>query len=177
MGDMPKIWIGVFTVSILLFLVVYLWAVFRHKEKVKFLEAASWIALGIAFFMVLHIIGLMIFPIKIQEIDLPMKILNPNYQVRRGEPLTLQYHIVKYVQLPSTVYPAFLCDGGYYATFPERVSNVPVGEGTYTVKTNYVIPADAPSDTCHISSTDVFQINVLRKKTYFLTSEDFTIID
>jgi hypothetical protein len=177
MDIMPLGWVALFIILVILFIIIYIYLVMRHHEKVEILQLASWVALGIAFFMIMHIIILMIYPTKIQEIDQPMKILNPNHEVRRGEPLTIQYHIKKYVALPSTVYPAILCNNGSYMVFPERVSNVPVGEGTFTVTTGYVIPDWAPSDTCHVSSTDVFAVNVFRKKIYKLESENFNIID
>jgi hypothetical protein len=177
LDTMPLGWVALFIISVVLFIIIYIYLVMRHGEKVQVLQIASWIALGIAFFMIMHVIFLMVYPTKIQEVDQPMKILNPNYEVRRGEPLTIQYHIRKYAALPSTLYPAILCTNGVYMTFPSRVSNVPVGEGTFIVNTPYVIPDWVPlNSNCKISTTDIFTVNVLRQKIYKLESENFTII-
>lgn len=127
--------------------------------------------------MVIHITSLMIFPTKIQEVEQPTRVLNPNKEVRRGEPLIIQFHIKKYINYGSTVYPSIVCDDGTYFTFPERKSNVPPGEGTYTLSNAYIIPANAPLTYCRTRATDVFKLNILREKTYILESEKFKVIE
>jgi hypothetical protein len=174
---MASMWIVIFVASLILFLGVYFWMAIRHRDRVNLLSVASWVALGVAFFIIIHIIGLMIFPTKIQEVDQPIKIMNQNHEVKRGESLILKIHIKKYESVPSTVYPSILCDSGEYFLFPSRASNVPVGEFDFIVNDAYPIPYDVPiGATCHTRSTDVFQINVLRKKTYVYESEPFKII-
>jgi hypothetical protein len=174
---MPQNWLALFIVSIFTFLVVYIYVSIRHREKIKLLNLMAWVGIGIAFFMVIHITTLMIFPTKIQEVSLPIKILNENKEAKRGEPLIIQFHIKKYVNYGSTIYPSIICDDGSYFTFPVRQSNVPPGEGTYTVSNAYYIPENAPFTYCHTRATDVFELNILRKKTYILESEKFKVIE
>ena len=139
---------------------------------------ASWIALGVAFFVVFHILALMLLPIKVQDVETPIKVLNPNHQVRRGEFLVLQLHLKKYVDHGSTVYPAILCDDGTYITYPERKSNVPEGEGTYIISNVYLIPMYIhPNTICTTRATDDFKLNILRDKQYIYESEPFTVIE
>jgi hypothetical protein len=174
---MPQFWMGLFVLLMVVFAGLYIWIALRHRDRVSLLSLASWIALGIAFFMVFHVITLMVYPAKIQEVDHPIKILNPNHQVKRGEYLILQIHVKKYIDKGSTIYPSILCQDGTYITYPSRESNVPIGEGTYTLSNAFQIPADAPFTTCHTRSTDVFKINIFREKSFIHQSEDFQIIE
>lgn len=174
---MSIFWMGLFLFSVCLFAGVYIYIAIRKRDRVDLLNVASWVALGIAFFLIIHIIGLMIYPFKIQEVDQPVKVLNENHQVKRGESPILQAHIKKYVSIGSTIYPAILCDDGTYITYPERASNVPEGEGTYTLPNLYPVPLDTPLTTCHTIATDVFQLNIFRSKTFIHHSEGFQIIE
>jgi hypothetical protein len=176
--NMSYFWITLFLLTLIVFSGIYLWLVMRHREKVKLINAASYIILGTAFFIILHIIGLMLFPVKIQEVEYPVKVLNPNHEVRRGESVVLQVTLKKYVDKPSTIYPNILCNNGYYYTYPERKSNVPMGEQTIVIANNYTIAPDAPiGSVCKTRSTDVFNLNIFRDKTFVHESEEFTIIE
>jgi hypothetical protein len=174
---MISIWVGLFIFLIILFSTIYIWLALRHHDKVNLLSISSWVALGIAFFMVIHITGLMLYPVKIQEVDQPVKVLNPNHQVKRGEFVILQVNLKKYIDKGSTLFPAILCQDGTYLNFPERKSNLPEGEGVYILSSQYQIPLDAPLSICHTTATDVFKLNLFREKSFIHQSEDFQIIE
>lgn len=174
---MNSLWIIIFLVSIIFFLGIYFFTIFRHRDGVNLLSLLSWVIIGIAFFIIIHIVGLMIFPIKIQETDEPIKIMNQNHQVKRGEFLILKIHIKKYEPYPSMIYPSIICDDGSYLVLPWRYSNVPVGEYDFIVSDVYRIPLETPLGICKTRSTDVFRINLLREKTFVHESESFEIIN
>jgi hypothetical protein len=164
----------IFTVG---FVVLYLYLVFRHLEKVKLINLASYIGLGITFFLVLHITILMVYPIKIQEVELPLVILNDNKEVGRGEFLKLQVHIKKFIDKESIVHPSIICENGYYYVYPSITSNLPMGEQTFTVANIYQIPLNAPINECKVRATDHFQLNIFRGISYVQESEEFRIIE
>jgi hypothetical protein len=118
---------------------------------------------------------LMVYPVKVQETELPLKV--ENTEVRRGEYLRLQVHIRKYVDKESAVSPAIICDNGYYYVYPNVTSNMPMGEQTFTVANIYLIPLDAPLGKCIVRATDHFQLNIFRGINFIQESEDFTIIE
>ena len=159
------------------FAIFYLYLVLRHQEKVKLLNFASYVGLGIAFFLVIHLTALMAFPFNIQEVELPLTILNENKEVRRGEFLKLQVHIKKYIDKPSVVSPTIICENGYYYVYPNVTSNMPIGEQTFIVSNIYQIPQDAPLGECVVRATDSFKLNIFRENTTVQESEEFKVIE
>ena len=175
---MSYFWIILFLVTLIVFTGVYIWLVMKHRERVKLINAASYAILGAAFFVILHIIGLMVFPVKVQEVRYPVSVLNTNHEVKRGESVILEVKLKKYVDSPSTLYPSVICTNGYYYTYPERKSNVPIGDQTIIIANAFPIASDAPvGSICKTRSTDVFSLNIFRDKTFVHESEEFTIIE
>jgi len=159
------------------FAIFYLYLVLRHREKAKLLNFASYVGLGIAFFLVIHLTVLMVYPTKIQEVELPLTILNENKEVRRGEFLKLQIHIKKYIDNPSVVSPTILCENGYYYVYPNVTSNMPMGEQIFIVSNIYQIPIDAPIGVCVVRATDSFKLNIFRENTTVQESEQFKVVE
>jgi hypothetical protein len=174
---MPQVFLTLFIILIVGFSILYLYLVLRHQEKVKLLNFASYVGLGIAFFMVLHLIILMVYPIKIQEVEVPLTVTNPNKEVKRGDYLTLQIHIKKYVDEPSIVSPTIICDSGFYYVYQNITSNLPIGEQTFTVPNVFLIPENIPLDTCRVRNTDTFKLNLFRSVSSVQESEDFKVIE
>lgn len=174
---MNNLMLTLFVLFIIGFAIFYLYLVLRHREKVKLLNLASYVGLGIAFFLVIHIIILMIFPFKIQVVELPLTILNENKEVRRGEYLKLQVHIKKYIDKPSVISPSILCENGYYYIYPNLTSNMPMGEETFIVSNIYQIPQDAPLGECVVRATDSFKLNIFRENTTVQESEEFKVVE
>jgi len=174
---MNQIILSLFIIFIVGFSIFYLYLILRKREKANLINFASYVGLGIAFFMVIHLIVLMIYPFKIQDTELPLKMVNANQEVRRGEFLKLQVHIKKYVDKESTVSPSIICENGYYYLYPSVTSNMPMGEQTFTVANIYQIPLDAPLDECRVRATDRFQLNIFRGISYVQESEEFRIIE
>jgi hypothetical protein len=167
--------LSLFVSLVAAFSIWYLYLIIRHQEKAKLINYASYVGLGIAFFMVIHLTALMVYPTKVQEVELPLVILNDNKEVRRGEFLKLQVHIKKYVDKESTIHPSIICENGYYYVYPSITSNMPIGEQTFTVANIYQIPLDAPTGECIVRATDHFQLNIFRGISYVQESEEFTI--
>ena len=167
-----------FGACIFFILMVYLYLVWRHQEKQNLINVMSYIILGVAFFIILHVIGLMVFPINVQEVKYPIRVLNENHEVRRGETVKLLVEMKKYVDLPSEVYPTILCEDGWYSTFQSRYSNVPMGEQKLILDGVYQIPFNAPVGVvCKTRATDVFKLNIFREVRFIHESEPFTIIE
>lgn len=167
-----------FGIIIFICLLVYVFLILRHREKANLINFLSYLILGVAFFIVFHIIALMVHPFKIQEIDQPIPVLNPNHEIKRGESVILKPHVKKYVDKGSMIYPSLLCDDGYYTTYPTRASNLPMGEQEVIITSAYSIPMDAPiGATCHTRATDIFTLNLFRSVSFILESEPFKIIE
>ena len=166
-----------FAVSVMAFSIFYLYLIIRKGQSATLINYASYVGLGIAFFMVIHLIVLMIYPFKIQETKLPLTVANDNREVRRGEFLKLQVHIKKYVDSASRISPTIICENGYYFVYPSVTSNMPMGEQTFTVANIYQIPIDAPIGECIVRATDHFKLNLFRSVNFVQESEEFRIIE
>jgi hypothetical protein len=166
-----------FVIFIVAFSIWFLYLIIRHRERANLINYASYVGLGIAFFMVIHLTILMVYPFKVQDTELPLMVSNENKEVSRGEFLKLQIHIKKYVDKESTVSPSIICENGYYYLYPSVTSNMPMGEQTFTVANIYQIPLDAPLDECRVRATDRFQLNIFRGISYVQESEEFRIIE
>jgi|WetSurSiteA1Bulk_404760.scaffolds.fasta_scaffold12101_3 hypothetical protein len=169
--------LSLFVILVVGFAIFYLFLIMRKKKRADLINFASYIGLGIAFFVVLHVIILMVYPFKIQDVEEPLKVVNPNNEVKRGEFLQLQIHINKYVDLPSVVSPSIICENGYYYIYPDLTSNLPIGEQTFTVANIFKIPMEAPLSECRVRVTDRFQLNIFRSNTTANESDEFRIIE
>jgi len=176
-SNMNQFILTLFVIFIVAFSIWFLYLIIRHRERANLINYASYVGLGIAFFMVIHLTILMVYPFKVQDTELPLMVSNENKEVSRGEFLKLQIHIKKYVDLSSTISPSIICENGFYYVFPNVTSNMPIGEQTFTVSNIFKIPLEAPLSECKVRATDRFRLNLFRSITTVQESEEFRIIE
>lgn len=112
----------------------------------------------------------------ITYVEQPIKILNENKQIARGEPIIMELHIVKSNNYGFSSSSTILCDDGRLFTLASRGVNLPNGEYTI-VSRSYAVPITASvGTTCKFKFTNNYKVNPIRSKPIVWESEDFKII-
>ena len=146
-------------------------------DKNRYINLFFTIGLLFSFLFVFHILSKLIFPLKVQEVELPLKILNENRQVEIGDYLIIEINTIKYVNQPSVVQATILCEDGSFYNYSPITSNAPKGEQKLVVKNAIRIPNEAhPAQNCQLFVIDTFRLNSLRTFEQHQYSEFFDII-
>ena len=142
-------------------------AIKKHKHKIQLYYGYT--AVGMIAITMLYLFYLIIFPLKVADIELP--VMNQTiYQA--GDNLDYCVSLVKYKDYPATV-TIQLLDGYIYhlVTFESNVS-----ADSMTVCHNDIkIPVDAQTDEYRLRITYTYNINPIHKIVIVNESEPFII--
>lgn len=116
------------------------------------------------------------FPYQVSDVEVPIKILNKDNQIRIGEPIEMELIVSK----PNNIKPEgsvfITCNDGNLVTMNSLTTNLPAGN--YKVINNrYVLPPKvAVGTTCQFNFRNVYQVNPIREIVKDWYSEEFEVI-
>ena len=117
-----------------------------------------------------------IFPYQVSDVEVPVKILNKDKQIRIGEQIEMELIVSKPNDLKPEGTVFITCNDGNLVTMNSMTANLPKGD--YRVVNNrYTLPPKvAVGTTCQFNFRNVYQVNPIRDITKDWYSEEFTVI-
>lgn len=149
--------------------------------KYSTLKDKIWHIIAIATFVTTSIIILtamfwLIYPYKTADLQVPIEILNPNKQVKIGEPIIMKIIIKKYIDTTPKGDVYLKCDDGSIIDLQALTSNRPAGNYTVVVD-KYKVPERAVAGTkCTFNFRNSYQVNPIREVVKDWYSEEFEVI-
>lgn len=117
-----------------------------------------------------------VFPYQVSDVEVPIKILNENKQIRIGEPIEMELIVSKPNDLKPEGNVFITCNDGNLVIMNSSVTNLPKGD--YKVVNNrYTLPPKVAVGTkCAFNFRNVYQVNPIRDITKDWYSEEFEVI-
>lgn len=116
-----------------------------------------------------------VYPYKVSDVKVPIKILNKNKQIAVGEAIQMELELTK----PNNTRPVgsvyITCDSGNLITLNGSPQNLPVGQYKI-INERYLLPDKILSgDKCVFIFKNSYRVNPIREITKTWTSERFTV--
>ena len=146
------------------------------KEHNTFLGTIAWVAIAFVSIVSLYAIGLAVLPVKTADIVEPIKVLNENNIVQKGEKLKLELTFTKYTDVTPDVSRNLICDDGTVYFVQSSIVGVARPIGTYTAISLIDLPLEAPIDTpCKLEFNNKYEVNFIRTINKVWATEKFII--
>lgn len=147
-----------------------------NKLKDKVWHAIAIITFVSTTILVLIMLFWTIYPYKVSEVKVPIKILNDNKQIRIGETIEMEIQVNKPSELKPEGSVYITCNDGNLVTMNSMTTNLPVGEYTVVNRLYKLPPKVAVGSKCKFNFRNVYQVNPIRDITREWASEDFEVI-
>lgn len=148
----------------------------RTSHNSKFWHAITLITFISASLIIVVCLFWLIYPYKVSEVKVPIKILNDNKQIRIGETIEMEIQVNKPSELKPDGSVYITCNDGNLVTMNSMTTNLPVGEYTVVNRLYKLPPKVAVGSKCQFNFRNVYQVNPIRDITRKWASEDFEVI-
>lgn len=146
------------------------------KQHNPILGMLAWVSISFVIGASLYALGLALLPVKTADIKQPIKVLNENKIVQKGEKLELELVISKYTNVTPEVSRNLLCDDGTVYFVPSAIQGTARPVGTYTAIANIDLPLEAPTDIpCKLEYNNEYRVNFVRTINRVWSTEKFII--
>ena len=144
--------------------------IYKLKKSILPISVIIW------FIITLYVLIMVFFPFNIVQVEDPIKILNENHNVRRGENLILQITYNKKFDIPTKNVRTLQCKDGSIVTLTPSESNLPKGEHT-VIGSNFPVPDRTPLTQCKLILTVTYTVSPIRNITISHGTEYFNVIE
>jgi len=117
-----------------------------------------------------------VYPYKTAEVKVPIEILNPNKQVKVGEPILMKIVVDKQSDITPKGSVYLRCNDGSIIELQSATSNRPPGKYVLVVD-KYKVPERAIiGSRCNFNFRNSYQVNLIREIVKDWYSEEFEVI-
>ena len=145
------------------------------KKLHKFYYVLSWVAISIAFLLIIVNGFWLTYPYNVITIKQPVEIMNPGRIINVGDEILTKTTYTKNLPLEAQIYAVLQCKSGNLVTFAPITGNAPVGTATIESSGLILPPKVLSGDQCQMVVTQVYQVNPIRKVSYVAYSDYFTV--
>lgn len=117
-----------------------------------------------------------IYPYKVSEVKVPIKILNENKQIRIGETIEMEIQVSKPSDLRPDGSVYITCNDGNLVPMNSITTNLPIGEYAVVNRLYKLPPKVAIGSKCQFNFRNSYQVNPIRDITKEWYSESFEVI-
>ena len=135
----------------------------------------SVVIIAVAAIILLYVAYLALYPFKTVDLVQPIKVLNENREVAKGDDLRLEIDYVKHGSYPATSDKNILCADGNLVTLSSSETNLPAGKQKFMVMVT--VPAKTSFGPCYLEYVNVYHINPLRDIAKTWRTEIFTVVE
>lgn len=135
----------------------------------------AWVAIFGNIFLILLTGFWLYYPYQLPYVEQPIKIENPNKEIRIGEPILMTIHVSKPNDITPVSQHNITCNDGNLVTLAGGA--VPIPTGSYTIhSSNYILPPKvAKGSICKFNFVNTYKLNPLRSETITYSSEEFLV--